>query len=113
MGSRNDSARGLAFRSGNSPGGSFPRWWEGQAPVSDAALDAVVAALGGERAWIVGGALRDERLGCPVADVDVALPADGVRRAAKALSRAVRGPAFELSGEFGAWRVIGPDRAWQ
>lgn len=81
--------------------------------MSDAALDAVAAALGGERAWIVGGALRDERLGRPVADVDVALPAESVRAAAKALSRAVRGPAFELSGEFGAWRVIGPDRAWQ
>jgi len=81
--------------------------------VSDAALDAVAAALGGERAWIVGGALRDERLGRAVADVDVALPADAVRGAARALGRAVRGPAFELSGEFGAWRVIGPDRAWQ
>jgi tRNA nucleotidyltransferase/poly(A) polymerase len=81
--------------------------------VSDAALDAVAAALGGERAWIVGGALRDERLGRPVADVDVALDAPAVRGAAKALSRAVRGPAFELSGEFGAWRVIGPGRAWQ
>jgi poly(A) polymerase len=81
--------------------------------VSDAALDAVVAALGGERAWIVGGALRDERLGRPIADVDVALPAEAVRGAARALGKAVRGPAFELSGEFGAWRVIGPDRAWQ
>jgi poly(A) polymerase len=81
--------------------------------VSDAALDAVAAALSGERAWIVGGALRDERLGRAVADVDVALDAGAVRGAAKALGKAVRGPAFELSGEFGAWRVIGPDRAWQ
>jgi poly(A) polymerase len=81
--------------------------------VSAAALDAVAAAVGGERAWIVGGALRDERLGRPVADIDVALPADAVRAAAKALGKAARGPAFELSGEFGAWRVIGPGRAWQ
>jgi poly(A) polymerase len=81
--------------------------------VSDAALDAVAAALGGERAWIVGGALRDERLGRPVADVDVALDPGAVRGAARALGKAARGPAFELSGEFGAWRVIGPDRAWQ
>lgn len=81
--------------------------------MSDAALDAVAAALGGERAWIVGGALRDERLGRPVSDVDVALPAGAVRDAARALGKAVRGPAFELSGEFGAWRVIGPGRAWQ
>jgi poly(A) polymerase len=76
-------------------------------------MDAVAQALAGERAWIVGGALRDELLGRPVADVDVALPAGAVRDAAKRLSRAVRGPAFELSGEFGAWRVIGPGQAFQ
>jgi tRNA nucleotidyltransferase/poly(A) polymerase len=81
--------------------------------VSEAALDAVEAALGGERAWVVGGALRDELLRRPVSDVDVALPAAAVRDAAKALGRAVGGPAFELSGEFGAWRVIGRDRAFQ
>jgi tRNA nucleotidyltransferase/poly(A) polymerase len=80
--------------------------------VSDAALDAVAAALAGERAWLVGGALRDERLGRPVADVDVAVAGE-VRPLAKALGRAVRGPAFELSGEFGAWRVMGPGKAWQ
>jgi tRNA nucleotidyltransferase/poly(A) polymerase len=76
-------------------------------------MDAVAEALAGERAWIVGGALRDELLGRPIADVDVALPAGAVRDAAKRLSRAVRGPAFELSGEFGAWRVIGPGQAFQ
>ena len=81
--------------------------------MSEAALDAVQAALGGKRAWIVGGALRDALLRRPVADVDVALPAEEVKGAAKALGRAVRGPSFELSGEFGAWRVIGPDRAFQ
>jgi tRNA nucleotidyltransferase/poly(A) polymerase len=63
-------------------------------------------------AYLVGGAVRDELLGRPVADVDVAI--DGASRAAaKALGRAVGGPAFELSGEFGAWRVIGPQKAWQ
>jgi tRNA nucleotidyltransferase/poly(A) polymerase len=80
--------------------------------VSEAALDAVRSALGGERAWIVGGAVRDELLGRAVADVDVAVGGD-VRAAAKALARAVGGPAFELSGEFGAWRVIGPQKDWQ
>jgi tRNA nucleotidyltransferase/poly(A) polymerase len=29
------------------------------------------------------------------------------------VARAVRGPVFELSDEFGAWRVMAPDRAWQ
>jgi poly(A) polymerase len=80
--------------------------------VSEAALDAVRSALGGERAWIVGGAVRDELLGRDVADVDVAIDGES-RAAAKALGRAVGGPAFELSGEFGAWRVIGPGKAWQ
>jgi poly(A) polymerase len=80
--------------------------------VSQAALDAVRSALGGERAWIVGGAVRDELLGRDVADVDVAIAGES-RAAAKALGRAVGGPAFELSGEFGAWRVIGPGKAWQ
>ncbi|HEY6760705.1 MAG TPA: hypothetical protein VI318_14505, partial [Baekduia sp.] len=83
--------------------------------MSEAALHAVRSALAGEPAWIVGGAVRDELLGRPVADVDVAIAGAGgtVRGAAKALARAVGGPAFELSGEFGAWRVIGPERAWQ
>jgi putative nucleotidyltransferase with HDIG domain len=80
--------------------------------VSAEAVEAVRSALGGERAWIVGGAVRDELLGRPVADVDLVVDGDA-RRAAKALSRAVRGPAFELSDAFGAWRVIGPQRRWQ
>jgi poly(A) polymerase len=80
--------------------------------VSAEAVQAVRAALGGERAWIVGGAVRDELLDRPVADVDLVVDGDA-RAAAKALGRAVGGPAFELSGEFGAWRVIGPGRRWQ
>ncbi|HWH94358.1 MAG TPA: HDIG domain-containing protein [Baekduia sp.] len=80
--------------------------------MSAEALHAIRSALRDERAWIVGGAVRDELLGRPVADVDVVVAGDA-RRAAKALARAVGGPAFELSGEFGAWRVIGPQRRWQ
>ena len=68
-------------------------------------------ALGDERAWLVGGALRDRLLGRPVDDLDLVVDGD-VRSAAKRLARAARGPAFELSDEFGSWRVIGPDRAW-
>jgi putative nucleotidyltransferase with HDIG domain len=56
-------------------------------------------------AWIVGGALRDELLGRPVRDVDVAVADDPVR-AARALAAEVRGPVFRLSEAFGAWRVI-------
>jgi poly(A) polymerase len=39
--------------------------------------------------------------------------AGDVRAAARRLARQAGGPAFELSGEFGAWRVIGPERRWQ
>jgi tRNA nucleotidyltransferase/poly(A) polymerase len=79
--------------------------------VSDDALNAVRSALGGERAWLVGGALRDRLLGRPVVDLDLVVEGD-VRALAKRLAKAVRGPAFELSEAFGAWRVIGPQRAW-
>ena len=56
-------------------------------------------------AWIVGGSLRDELLGRPVRDVDVAVVGDPAR-AARALAERVRGPVFRLSEAFGAWRVI-------
>jgi tRNA nucleotidyltransferase/poly(A) polymerase len=47
-----------------------------------------------------------------VADLDVVV-ADDPGGAARALGRHAGGPAFELSGAFGAWRVIGPGRRWQ
>jgi tRNA nucleotidyltransferase/poly(A) polymerase len=56
-------------------------------------------------AWIVGGALRDELLGRPVRDVDVAVAGDPAR-AARALAERLGGPVFRLSEAFGAWRVI-------
>jgi poly(A) polymerase len=56
-------------------------------------------------AWVVGGALRDELLGRPVRDVDVAVGGDAAR-AARAHAERVRGPVFRLSEEFGAWRVV-------
>ena len=59
-------------------------------------------------AWIVGGALRDELLGRPVTDVDVAVEGDP-QAPARALAAEVGGPVFPLSEAFGAWRVI--DRA--
>jgi poly(A) polymerase len=57
------------------------------------------------RAWIVGGALRDELLGRPVRDVDIAVAGDP-ERAAREAAAELRGPVFQLSGAFGAWRVI-------
>jgi poly(A) polymerase len=59
-------------------------------------------------AWVVGGALRDELLGRPVRDVDVAVRGDP-EPVARALASDLRGPVFRLSETFGAWRVI--DRA--
>ncbi len=75
-------------------------------------LALVREALPGARAWLVGGALRDRLLGRPVTDLDVVVDGD-VRGAARSVARAVRGPAFELSDEFGAWRVLARDRSWQ
>ncbi|HEV3000636.1 MAG TPA: HD domain-containing protein [Solirubrobacteraceae bacterium] len=69
-------------------------------------------ALAGERAWLVGGALRDRLLGRPVDDLDLVVDGD-VRAAARRLARAAGGPYFELSDVFGAWRVVDPDRRWQ
>jgi len=69
-------------------------------------------ALAGEAAWLVGGAPRDRLLGRPLTDLDLVVDGD-VRAAAKRLSRAAGGPLFELSEEFGAWRVLAGDRTWQ
>jgi poly(A) polymerase len=56
-------------------------------------------------AWIVGGAVRDELLGRPVQDLDIAVTADP-ERVARAVAKDLGGPVFQLSGAFGAWRVI-------
>jgi len=69
-------------------------------------------ALRDRSAWLVGGAVRDDLLDRPTADLDVVVDGD-VGGAARAVARAARGPAFELSDEFGSWRVMAPDRAWQ
>jgi poly(A) polymerase len=61
--------------------------------------------------WIVGGAVRDAALGREVADLDLAV-ADP-RSAAKAIAAELGEHAFELSAEFGTWRVVSPSRGWQ
>ena len=55
--------------------------------------------------WIVGGALRDELLGRPVRDVDIAVAGDPAP-VARAVAESVGGPVFRLSEAFGAWRAI-------
>ena len=68
----------------------------------------VIREAVGERAgsaWVVGGAVRDAVLGRAIADVDLAVAGDP-EPVARAVARAAGGPAFPLSEEFGAWRVI-------
>lgn len=64
---------------------------------------AIGDAVGSADAWIVGGALRDELLGRPVLDIDVACR-DAVG-AARAFGRAFGGAPFPLSERHGAWRT--------
>jgi tRNA nucleotidyltransferase/poly(A) polymerase len=66
-------------------------------------LDAAREVLAGEEAWIVGGAIRDELLGKPVIDVDIAVR--DPKAAAEAYARRAGGVVFRLSGPHGAWRV--------
>ncbi|MFZ1926699.1 MAG: hypothetical protein WAU42_11215, partial [Solirubrobacteraceae bacterium] len=85
--------------------------------MSAQALEIVRSALEGQRAWLVGGAVRDRLLGRPGADLDVVLdgdPGEGARAIAQAAKRAGAPAAcFALSEEFGAWRVVARKDAWQ
>jgi len=63
-----------------------------------------VAEKAGET-WVVGGAVRDAVLGRPVTDVDLVTKAQP-KAVARAVANAAGGPAFPLSEQFGAWRVI-------
>jgi len=80
--------------------------------MTDDALAIVRESLAGRPAWLVGGAVRDRLLARPTSDIDLIVDGD-VREAARALGRAARGPSFELSDEFGAWRVLSGGRSWQ
>jgi poly(A) polymerase len=55
-------------------------------------------------AWIVGGAVRDAVLGRDVTDLDLAVGGDP-GGAARAIAGELGEHAFELSAEFGTWRV--------
>jgi poly(A) polymerase len=65
-----------------------------------------------DRAWLVGGAVRDELLGLPSTDYDLAVDGDA-KGLARALGRATGASSFALSDAFGAWRVTASDRSWQ
>ncbi len=67
--------------------------------VRDAAGDQAASA------WVVGGAVRDVVLGRAITDVDLATTGEPAALA-RAVAAAAGGPAFPLSEEFGAWRVI-------
>jgi poly(A) polymerase len=70
-------------------------------------------ALGGEEGvWIVGGAVRDAALGREIADLDLAVAGDP-KAVARAIAKELGEHAFELSAEFGTWRVVSPAQAWQ
>jgi hypothetical protein len=60
-------------------------------------------AVGGEPAWVVGGAVRDELLGRKVVDTDVACSSPEL--AARLYARLAGGAVFPLSERHGAWRV--------
>jgi Poly A polymerase head domain len=64
---------------------------------------AIRAAVAGDEAYVVGGAVRDELLGRPVVDVDVACldPVGSARHYADERG----GALFPLSERHGAWRV--------
>ena len=62
--------------------------------------------------WIVGGAVRDRLLGRSTLDLDVVVPGSP-EVAARELGRRARGHAFQLSAEFGGWRVVARAGGWQ
>lgn len=63
---------------------------------------------GPERAWFVGGTIRDRLLERPSPDVDVVVEGEP-RSFAERLARRADLPWFPLSHEFAAYRVVGPE----
>lgn len=70
------------------------------------------ALQGVDGVWIVGGAVRDAALGREVSDLDLAVAGEP-GRAAKAIGKELGEHAFELSAEFGTWRVVSAGRGCQ
>jgi poly(A) polymerase len=76
-------------------------------------VEATRETLGGaDPVWIVGGAVRDAVLGREVSDLDLAVAGDP-GTAARAIAQGIGEHAFELSAEFGTWRVAASGHGWQ
>ncbi len=69
----------------------------------DAVLERARELLAGEEAYVVGGTVRDELLGRPVVDVDIACAEP--EQVAQAYARLSDGAPFPLSAAHGGWRV--------
>ena len=78
---------------------------------SDPRVSAARDALADEHAWIVGGTVRDALLGRPLADLDLAVDGDPSAVAKRVATRLEATP-FQLSEEFGAWRVVTRDHSF-
>jgi putative nucleotidyltransferase with HDIG domain len=78
-----------------------------------AGLDAARRALAGRPAWLVGGAVRDGLLGRETADFDIVVAGDPGEAARAVAVAGGRAACFELSEDFGAWRVVARDGSWQ
>jgi putative nucleotidyltransferase with HDIG domain len=75
-----------------------------QAPV----LAARAGLAAQQSAWIVGGAIRDALLDANhIVDLDLVVSGGDASQAARAIAKAAGRPAFPLSEQFGAWRVVG------
>jgi tRNA nucleotidyltransferase/poly(A) polymerase len=66
-------------------------------------LEKAARLLAGEDAYVVGGTVRDELLGRPVVDVDIATREP--EQAARDYAREAGGAPFPLSAAHGGWRV--------
>jgi len=71
--------------------------------VPDDPITAAAEILAGEDAYVVGGTVRDELLGRPVVDVDIACAEP--EQAARAFAGGAGGAPFPLSATHGGWRV--------
>jgi putative nucleotidyltransferase with HDIG domain len=80
--------------------------------VSDG-LQLLRGALAGQRAWLVGGTVRDRLLGRATADLDLVIDADPAQTARALAGAGSRAAIFALSERFGGWRVVARDRSWQ
>ncbi len=80
--------------------------------LGDPRVRAVREALAGaQRAWLVGGTVRDALLARPLADVDLAVDGDP-EPVARRLADRLGGPVFRLSEQFGAWRALDSARSF-